>query len=72
MVKGRDDKQQDHIRMYVFQELNFTPLSFTKRCLLIISKLKDIYTEQLNSLALEYLYRFNSLFNQLYTLLEGI
>ncbi|WP_298488040.1 PD-(D/E)XK nuclease family protein [uncultured Maribacter sp.] len=53
----------------VFQELNFTPLSFTKRCLLIISKLKDIYTEQSNSLALEYLYRFNSLFNQLNTLL---
>jgi len=54
----------------LFQENNFTPLTFTKRCLAVIAKLREIYTEQANPLALEYLYRYNSLFNQLYTLIK--
>ncbi len=55
--------------LFLFQETKFSPLSFTERCLTIISKLREIYTKQENSLALEYLYRFNNLFNQLFTLL---
>lgn len=54
----------------IFTDEPFTPSIFVERCLKIINKLRDIYTEQNNSLALEYLYRFNSLFNQLNTLLQ--
>ena len=53
----------------LFTELTFTPTAFIEKCLSIISKLKEIYTNQNNFLGLEYLYRFNSLFNQLNTLL---
>ncbi|WP_298478597.1 PD-(D/E)XK nuclease family protein [uncultured Maribacter sp.] len=54
----------------LFVDESYTPITFIEKCLHIISELKNIYTSQSNSLALEYLYRFNSLFNQLNTLIQ--
>ncbi len=46
------------------------PVPFVERCLAIIQVLKDRFQEAQNELALEYLYRFHSLFNQILELLQ--
>ena len=54
----------------LFTDQVFTPIAFTEKCLHIISILRAIHSAEDNALALEYLYRFNTLFNQLHSLLE--
>ncbi|MFK5974467.1 MAG: PD-(D/E)XK nuclease family protein [Flavobacteriaceae bacterium] len=47
-----------------------TPLAFVERCLTIISELRLKTEPSENSLTLEYLYRFNGLFNQILDLIN--
>jgi len=47
-----------------------TPKLFLEKCIAIILSLKETFTENENSLELEYLYRFYTLFNQLKELIK--
>lgn len=54
----------------LFQADQPTPQQFVERCLKIIDVLKSSFQLSENTLALEYLYRFNTLFNQILELLK--
>ncbi|MDB4293222.1 PD-(D/E)XK nuclease family protein [Maribacter sp.] len=62
---------QEHpmIALLFFDE-NFTPLDFTKRCTMLIHRLKEKLDTSGDTLSKEYLYRFHQLFVQLQELLE--
>ncbi len=49
----------------LFSEKIFTPITFIEICLNLITQLKNKFQELESTLELEYLYRFNSLFNQI-------
>ncbi|MBU2995772.1 PD-(D/E)XK nuclease family protein [Cellulophaga baltica] len=49
----------------LFSEKEFSPITFIEICLDIISHLKNKFQKLESSLELEYLYRFNTLFNQI-------
>tara|TARA_R110002050_G_scaffold16719_1_gene50528 strand:- start:183260 stop:185989 length:2730 start_codon:yes stop_codon:yes gene_type:complete len=54
----------------LFSEQSFTPLTFLSDCLAIITILKNKFQDSENNLELEYLYRFHTLFNQIYNLVQ--
>ena len=54
----------------LFFKNQLTPLAFVERCLTIISELRSKTRSTENSLTLEYLYRFNGLFNQISDLIK--
>ncbi len=54
----------------LFFDKPMSPIKFVERCLAIIIALRDKQESSVNSLALEYLYRFHTLFNQLAELLQ--
>ncbi|RIV43902.1 PD-(D/E)XK nuclease family protein [Flagellimonas pelagia] len=56
----------------LFPKESINPKQWIHNSLQLIQKLKDIYQAQQNSLELEYLYRFYSLFNQLDQYLDGV
>ncbi len=62
-------KDNAHIAL-LFNTKELLPLAFIENCLQIILELKEKYSEINNTLALEYLYRFYTLFNQLKEILE--
>tara|TARA_R110000796_G_scaffold183498_2_gene299938 strand:+ start:6884 stop:9613 length:2730 start_codon:yes stop_codon:yes gene_type:complete len=61
---------QKHIVETLFSDKSFSPLSFITNCLEIINILKNKFQATESNLELEYLYRFHTLFNQLYTLVQ--
>tara|TARA_R110002033_G_scaffold58464_2_gene107883 strand:- start:8870 stop:11599 length:2730 start_codon:yes stop_codon:yes gene_type:complete len=54
----------------LFSEQPFTPLTFLTDCLAIITILKNKFQASENNLELEYLFRFHTLFNQIYNLVQ--
>ncbi len=56
----------------LFPEERLRPRQWVENCLSLIGALKNIHQDQGNSLELEYLYRFYTLFNQMGQYLEGV
>ncbi len=54
----------------LFSDLPLTPKLFLTNCLAIISNLKHKFQASENNLELEYLFRFHTIFNQIYTLVQ--
>lgn len=62
--------KQKKLLQVLFSENQFSNAIFLNDCLSLINSLKNKFQEQENSLELEYLYRFHTLFNQIVLLIE--
>ncbi len=63
-------KSQSENAKLLFTDKTLTPHKFVEKCHRIIKQLKSKYQEDDNHLALEYLYRFHTLFNQIQELID--
>ena len=61
--------ENPRLKLLFFDE-QISPKKFVQKCLTIILELKNQHEEGENSLALEYLYRFHTLFNQILDLVQ--
>ena len=70
-IKSLANDKEEYLDLLFFEE-EIAPKLFIENCLALILALKDSIDEENNGLELEYLYRFNQLFNRaiLITLLD--